>query len=267
MFPIRPRIAHFAPLLLAALVTLLATSPARADNHEIQRMTLPKGKLLVQAFVEVNLSADAAFKPVSLAPDIWYGVLDKLSVGLLHSANGATGIYGGVGSSLCLTGEDNGCDGVYHNLGLNARYNLLEHSLPLAIDGGVFINDFDPFLLNVKLGVVGKWQGPIAVIFNPTMDVGLTEREAGNKDTFIIPVAAMYDITNTISVGLQTGVVLPFADLDQLWRVPLTLGGRAVLTNAVWVEAAFTLPAVVGGDGNATGFDGRVFTLGGGVVL
>ncbi len=267
MFPIRPRIAHFTPLLLAALVTLLATSPARADNHETQRMTLPKGMLLVQAFVEVNLSADVAFKPVSLAPDIWYGVLDKLSVGLLHSANGASGMYGGVGSSLCLTGEDNGCDGVYHNLGLNARYNLLDHSLPLAIDGGVFINDFDPFFLNLKLGVVGKWQGPIAVIFNPNITVGITERDAGNEEVLTVPVAAMYDITDSIGVGLQTGVVVPFVDAGNLWRIPLTLGGRFVLTNAVWVEAAFTLPALVGGDFNATGFDGRVFTLGGGVVL
>ncbi|WP_428261318.1 hypothetical protein [Haliangium sp.] len=257
------------PLAVAVAVACpAAVSAQTAPARESHRMTLPKGTLLAQGFIEVNLSADNVIKPVSLSPDIWYGLNDDLSLGLVHSAPGSGGFYGGVGTSLCLTGEDNGCGaGVYHNLGLDARYNLLEGVLPLAVDGGVFISDFDPFLLALKVGLVGKWQGPIAVIFNPNLSVGITERDAGNEEVFSLPLATMYEITPKISVGLQTGIVLPFTDVGNLWRIPLSVGGRFLITGGIWAEAAFTLPAVAGGDGITNGFDARVLTVGGGVVL
>ena len=50
-----------------------------------------------QQVIDVNMSADAVGKPFSIAPDIYYGVSDKLSVGLTHD------------TGLCLAGEENGC--------------------------------------------------------------------------------------------------------------------------------------------------------------
>ncbi|MEO8550334.1 MAG: hypothetical protein ABI678_10180, partial [Kofleriaceae bacterium] len=51
-----------------------SASLSTSSASDTDGFTLPKGKLALDAFVEMNLSKDAAFKPVSLAPDLWYGV-------------------------------------------------------------------------------------------------------------------------------------------------------------------------------------------------
>ena len=121
------------PMALAVLVstgtgTVSAQSEGdegvAAEVTEEQQMTLPAGRVFVEVFAEINLSADAALKPLSIAPDLWYGVNDELTVGLVHSARGATGLFGATGNGLCLTGEDNGCAKIYNNLGIDARYHF-----------------------------------------------------------------------------------------------------------------------------------------------
>ena len=68
-------------LLLATAVVGAGGSLARADEmgasvsgstanaSDTDRFTLPKGKLLLDGFVEMNLSSGEAFKPVSITPD------------------------------------------------------------------------------------------------------------------------------------------------------------------------------------------------------
>ncbi|ACY17712.1 hypothetical protein [Haliangium ochraceum] len=239
-----------------------------ADREaERQRMTLPEGMFLVQGYLEINLSADAALQPVSLAPDVWYGLTDVISLGLLHSAVASSGFYGGVGSSLCLVGDSNGCAGVYRNVGLAGRYNLSETELSMAVEGGLFAGDIDPLLLGLKVGVVGRYRlDPVALLFQPSFSLGLTERDAGNGDVFNLPVGVMFELSPAIALALQTGLSLGLEDPAELWQVPLTLGGRYALGNGIWVDAAFSLPAVAGG-GEATGFDLRTLTLGVGTAL
>lgn len=250
--------------------------PKSDPTQERLRMTLPKGRLLVQGFLETNLSTDAAFKPVSLAPDVWYGLTDDLSIGLAHSSNAIGGFYGGVGSSLCLAGDENGCDGFYRNVGLLGRYSLVDTGLALAVNGGLLISDLDPFKFGIQLGAVGRWEyNPIAVVFQPSIYVGLTAREgdaatgvSGNGELITLPVAALYDVSPELAVGLQTGVTLGLDDVASQWTLFLSLGGRYVVTPGIWVDLAFSLPAVATGAENGPGaFDTRVLTLGGGTIF
>src|SRR5688572_24907809 len=44
------------------------------------RMTLPGGKFMLSAIVETNLAKGAAGKPLSVAPDLWIGLHDRLTV-------------------------------------------------------------------------------------------------------------------------------------------------------------------------------------------
>ncbi|HWN70675.1 MAG TPA: hypothetical protein VNM90_23705 [Haliangium sp.] len=250
--------------------------PKSDPTKERLRMTLPEGRVLVQAFIEASLSTDLAFKPVSLSPDVWYGLTDDISLGLAHSAAGSGGLYGGVGTSLCLTGADNGCGDVYRNVSLLGRYSLLDAGVGLAAQGGLVIGALDPLTLSLQLGVAGRWEmAPIAVVFQPSIQIGLTEREgdavagtAGNTEVITLPVAAMYDVMPELAVGLQTGVSLLLEDIGNTWVVPLSLGGRYAVTPAIWAELVFSLPAVVQGADTETGaFDTRTLTLGGGTVF
>jgi len=95
-----------------------APTPAPTTEPQGERVVLPAKRLYVRAMLEIELSKDAAFDPVSLAPDLFYGVSADFTVGLTHSSSASTGIIGGTGSSLCL---GDACDSVYRNVGLDGR--------------------------------------------------------------------------------------------------------------------------------------------------
>src|SRR5689334_4645322 len=125
---------------------------ATVGANGTDQLTLPNGRAVLNAFVEIGLSTDSAFQPISVSPDVWYGATDDITVGLIHSAVGASGIMGGVGTSLCLSGTGGGCNDVYPGVGLDARYKLKTGTFAWAADGGLFFNHLsDPLLFAVKL--------------------------------------------------------------------------------------------------------------------
>src|SRR3954468_3281484 len=44
----------------------------------------PAGMLSARILLDVNMSTDSIGKPISLVPDLYYGVTDRLQIGLLH---------------------------------------------------------------------------------------------------------------------------------------------------------------------------------------
>lgn len=262
------RVAIGAVALLASAATLPST--ALADEAGEMQMTLPSGRFLGQANVEINLSKELVGKPFSIAPDLYYGVNDALTIGLIHSARGATGMFGGVGSSLCLAGKAKGCAKVYDAVGLAGRYHLYQQAgITLAVDGGFFARSFDPFLLSLKLGAIGRWQaGAIAVDAAPSIFVGLTEREpgtlstSGNKETILLPITATYAVTPMIAAAAQVGATVPTESAGDVWTLGASLGAQLHVIEAVTIDAAFSLPLLAGGSAIQTGADVRTMTLG-----
>jgi len=248
---------------IAGVALMMLPAVAMADGEARTQLTMPKGEAFARALLEINLSDGAAFEPVSVAPDLWYGLSDDLSLGLNHSSYGATGFMGGVGSGVCITGESGGCANVYDGFGIVGRYHLKSGAMTLAADGGLFVNSFDPFQLGIKAGVVGRWsKGKLAVVFNPGLYIGFTERDSGNKETLFVPASVQYWAGKKVSVGLQSGIVLPFSATGDTWAMPLSLGVGYVVKDRVRVLGAFGLPALAGGDLVPTGFDNRSLTLG-----
>jgi hypothetical protein len=269
-----------ASSLAAALLAAAPAALAQEVTAE-QQMTLPGGKFFVQGFAEVSLSKDAAFEPFSIAPDLWYGVSDLITVGLLHSARASTGLYGGVGNGLCLTGEEGGCPDVYGNIGIDGRYHFYRGSgITLSAEGGLFAGPFDPFTAALKLGVVGRWQsGSLAVDLAPNVFVGLSEREpeegvdvaigTNNKETLHLPLTALYLLSTQIGLAFQLGAVVPVEDAGELYTFGVSIGGQYMLSSRMMIDAAFSLPLLLKGDAyeGIDAFDVRTFTLGFGYAL
>jgi hypothetical protein len=264
-----------ASAVLILIFAVTAIDPPRAIAQvavEEAQMTVPARRFLIQAFVEINLSEDAAFEPLSIAPDLWFGITDAFTVGVIHSGRAATGLFGSVGNGLCLTGEDGGCPRVYDSLGLDVRYHLLRPGrLTLSAEGGLFARSFDPFTLALKLGVVGRWQsGALAIEAAPNLWIGLNERSAettdtaarANKEVVHLPFNFIYGLTPRIALALQLGVLLPLEDPGDTYMFGLSLGGQYELTRQWFVDLAFSLPALAGGDLVETGGDTRTITLG-----
>lgn len=251
------------------------------------RLTLPKGQIYAQGFLEINLSKDGVFKPVSIRPDVWYGVNDDLTVGLGHSTRALSGFLVDVvpGGGLCLgaTTIDEPDDtiscarGRYNTIGALARYHLLDSPVILAVDGGLVINDFDPFALALKLGVVGEWMQSekLAVLFGLNLNIAVAGREDNNpfsKEFLNIPVSVMYQINAKLSAGAQTGFRTPFSDAGDAFSIPLSLGARYMLKPNIILDGSFGFPYLVTGvkdanGDNSSGVAARVLNLGAGYVF
>jgi hypothetical protein len=256
-----------------------ATATAGAEGTD--QLTLPKGRAVVDAFLEVNLNE--AFKPISISPDLWYGATDDITVGLVHSSVGETGVIGGFGNSLCLsgTGTGSGCTDFYPGFGLDARYKLKTGMFAWAADGGLLFNHIsDPLKFSLKLGAVGRWHsGQLAIELQPNLAIGITNRSTStmvggvtvdtttNPDFLTLPVTGIYAVTPVISVSGQLGVVLPLEDTGDNYSVPLSIGGHYQVNESLSVTLAFSLLHLVGGSLQATGFDARSLTLGGTYAL
>jgi hypothetical protein len=236
-----------------------ASTPSGDGNDQL---TLPKGRLLLTALFEANLGDSAIFKPFSITPDVWYGVNDDLTVGLVHSGMGGTGFIGSVGDSLCLAGASGSCGDIYHNVGLDVRYRLKTGPLSYAVDGGVYALSIDPLAIAVKLGFSGRWhKDKLAVEFQPNVFIGVTERDSGGVTEVInIQVTGYYAVAPKVAVSLQTGAVLPVDNTGDTFRIPLSIGAHYTLNESLNLFLAFSFPIIVAGTNG--GIDARSITLG-----
>lgn len=237
--------------------TTSETSPPAAEEGgemtEAHSMITPKGKIRVDVTIGVNMSKDLVGKPISINPDVWYGVAPKLEVGVAHSAYGLTGFWGtdALGGGLCLTGEDNGCAKFYDGpVGVLGRYALIEGDLTVAADGGVVIGSLDPMELSLKVGVRGvKKMDKLMIGFAPFIALGLTERDAGNKEFLGVPVDVNYMVNEKLGVGVQTGIQGPLDGFGDAYFVPLALAGMYQVNESITAGASFTLLRVAGFEG------------------
>lgn len=249
----------------------LDAAAAAAGGEGGDQLTLQKGRGVLNAYLGIGLSSGATGKPISLSPDIWYGVTDEITVGLVHSAVGTTGFLGGVGQSLCLTGTGSLCPDLYRNVGAEARYKLKASAFALAVDGGIYALQIqDPMLLDLKVGAIGRWhQGPLAIEASPNLLVGLTNRSVNtggidvttNPDVLSVPGTALYTLNPMITVAAQIGLVLPLENTGDSYTLPLSVGAFYKVNGDLNVSLAFSLPRLIAGSGGGT--DTRSLTLGG----
>lgn len=230
-------------------------------------LVTPQGKIAVRVELGIGLSKDfdplpigGVGKPISLAPDIFYGAANKLEVGLAHSGHAITGFWadttrgGIVGSGVCVTGDEGGCASVYNGpIGILARYQVVQGGIDLAVDGGPVIRALDSngsadggdMLLGFKVGVRGrKVINKLSIGFAPNINIGLNQRgddEGGNKELLSIPVDLYFGVTDTIAVGLQTGISGPLSEFGDNVVVPLTVGGAFMINDKMSAGLTFNI--------------------------
>lgn len=250
----------------------LDAAAATAGGEGGEQLTLQKGRAVVNAYLEIGLSDGAAFKPISITPDIWYGVTDDITAGVVHSSLGASGFMGAAGDSLCLTGSGSGCPDLYRNVGVEGRYRLKMSGLALAADAGVYSGHAtDLKLLDIKLGAIGRWhKGPLAIEAAPNLLIAVTDRSVDipgggsqtlNHDFLNLPGTALYTLNPMITLAGQVGIQLPLEDTGNGYTVPLSIGAFYHVNDQLDVTAAFSLPRLIAG--SAGGIDVRSLTLGG----
>ncbi|MEO8698984.1 MAG: hypothetical protein ABI867_03040 [Kofleriaceae bacterium] len=243
-----------------------------ATGKTVARMTMPGGKILLNAIVESNLAKGAAGKPFSIAPDIWYGVSDKLTLGLVHSGRGQTGFLTGAGRGLCFGDKEGVCalglGKIYTSVGAEARIGLTEGGFPIALAIGGIVEAFKPDLVaSSKVGFIGRLQSSrIAIEIAPTVFAGLTQRKVEgvsiNEDVFSMPVTLLLQLSPSFALALQSGVTLTIENAGDSYVVPAAAGLAVWITPKLSFDVAFGLAAVVDKDDMKKAFDDRSLTIG-----
>lgn len=217
----------------------------------------PRSMIQITGTLEANLSVDATFEPFSLAPDIYYGVNEKLTVGVIHSSS-AFGSYG-AGNGICLSGADGGCPDTYRSVGFDGLYGLMDDKIEVAAHGGIDILSVpDPMLVSLRMGVKARWNNTkIQVVCDPHIRFGITERDF-NDDAIGIPVQANYQATSKLAAGAHTGLFGPLDGLGDALRIPFGLQALYGLSHKVDIGGALSFINVFGTDGSA---DARVLNV------
>ena len=276
-------------VLLAAATSVATTGIALAQDAPPDGEAVPapdgppplvlgKGKISIAgSTLNISLSADAAAEPIALAPSVWYGVKEKLTVGLTHDG-GATpwsprpallAVYGldlggnpeafPASGGICLTGSDNGCDDPYGNVGFDALYSLKHGKLSIAGHPALDIADFAPFVLQLRVGVLGRYlvNDKVSVVFDPRIELSLTDREF-SKDVIDLPVWGWYAVNTRLGAYVHTGIAGSFAGFGDVFRIPLQVGASFAINAKVTAGVDFAFANLVGRGG---GFDDRALGL------
>ena len=209
-------------------------------------LTLASGMLEVRGDTfRANLSEDEVGEPLSLAPDIYVGLSDELTVGVTHEIG------------VCLTpGADSGCPTAYNDVGLEAIYGLMRGgSFQLAARGGVVMPAFDPFVAGIEVGAVARIRGgSIAAVLDPSLYVGLVERDT-LAEIVDVPVAIQFQAQEQTMVFVTTGVRGPLDGFDAAYEVPIGAGAVFAINNRLDLGGELRLDNALGEGG---GFERRV---------
>jgi hypothetical protein len=249
-----------------------ATAPAQATAAGPANITLRQGGIGIDGDVAVGLSKGAAGKPISIVPNVYYGVTDVLTLGLA-SNHGSEIFQNAVGQGLCLSGQSNGCGKVYNNVSLDGLFSFARSgTMDVGVHGGLDTEFGADTLAQLRLGVKGKLlAGQFQLVFDPSLSIGLNKRDAAfNKEVLVLPVRLGFLVTPQLNLGLSVA----FASLidppspvgiGDIYQVPVGIGGTFAINNMLSVRAQFVLDELgsasnrLGGAGRA---DARSFSIG-----
>ena len=249
-------------LALVASTTVVAADPPPKPKPGL---TLPAASLNVAVNLELNASADRVGEPITIAPDLSYGVTPDLTVAVVHSLFAVTGFRARAGGGLCLNGEDGGCTNphgfghLYDNVGAEGWYSVARGPTAIALGGGVHATSLSAGFYSLKLGVKLRYTiGRVGLHALPSVLLAMTggRKSAGdnggvsfNKSSLWIPVQATYKAISELTVGLSTGVkFLETKYTGDTYEVPLGVMATYAIDPATTVGASWVFSKLLTGE-------------------
>jgi hypothetical protein len=232
-----------ARVAAVALALAAAARPARAEPRDLvaRPITLARGELEARLVVALSLRSRELAAPISFAPDVWFGVAPRWTLGIVHSAQ-SRGLIDH-DATLCFRGRPPyGCDRTYNGSGLDARWRWREGPLAVAPRARLVIRDVDPWKPAVTAGALVRWtRGRFAIASDPYLQLGLANRDLGNRAALVVPVWLAVQPTCRWLIALHTGWDGELAILRDGWHGPLALAieARAASRLHVAVEGGF----------------------------
>lgn len=215
---------------------LLATATARAEPPPL---VLRDGSVAVQLVGEASLAPGALFRPLSVAPDGWFGVTSRLTLGVIHSDLSIDRIA--PKASLCIRQDNLLCTRTYRGSAIDVRYSALAGVFTLVPHVRVLLRDVDPIKPAVTLGAALRWtRGRTTITSDPFLQLGIANTDRGNRSALWLPLVVTIAATDRFDAELSSGWNSDLAVIRDGWHVPFELAVRARVVD--WTSA----PAVSG---------------------
>lgn len=212
----------------------------------------PAGMFSARVLLGVNLSADAAGEPISIMPNLYYSLTDRLQLGLLH--DGPMGWQTRPGPGLCFTGEDGGCPQVYDNVGFDLMYGLAFDKLHLSAHGSLYITSIDNSDAMLALGAAGKahFNDRVALYFDPQVGLALNDRDV-NDDYLFLPLELQYQLSSPTQLKLLSGINGSLDAFGDTYQIPVGVGLVQNINENIDIGARFSFDNLLGETGEGVG--------------
>jgi hypothetical protein len=196
---------------LGAASLWVATAPdARAqtetgpDDLIARPLVLEPGAIDVRLTLAINLQQRVIAEPTALSPDAWWGVLPRLTIGLIHSDASLDQIA--TSGSLCVRTSTSTCAHRYKGSGVDARYSAIEGNFAVAPRLRAVIRDTDPWKPAVTLGALLRWaHGRFAITGDPYLRLPLANAPLGNRFAINLPVWFAVQPASGWMIALRSG--------------------------------------------------------------
>lgn len=203
-----PPVAALRVLALGAAVAAALARPAHGDPPDdlVRRpLVLPAGTVELRLTASINVQVRSIGVPLSLAPDAWWGVLPRWTVGVIHSDTSLDQIA--TSGSFCIRQSAvSTCDHLYHGSGVDVRYGAIDGDLAVAPRLRLVVREIDPFKPAVTLGALVRWvHGRFAIAGDPYLRLPLANHDLGNASAIMLPLWLEVQPAPGWLIALHTG--------------------------------------------------------------
>ena len=231
-----------------AAATALTVGRAHADPDDViaRPLVLAPGAVELRLTAEINIQQRTMAQPLSLAPDAWWGVAPRWTVGLIHSDPSVDQVA--VNASFCVRQSAiSACERLYRGSGLDVRFDAIAGQIAVAPRLRVLVRDIDPFKPAVTLGALVRWaHGRFAITSDPYARLPLANHALGNRAALVLPVWLAVQPAAGWAIALHTGYDADFILLRDGGRVPVALDVTARLAGGVDVGVEAGWGALLG---------------------
>ncbi len=238
------------PICLALLLGLgFSAREAHAQEWTRQSFLLPKGGFELTGeparpeMMRINMSKNAAFKPVTFPLDFLWGVSSDVMLGIVHET----------GPRFNTGANDNKFRNTYNDIGFGMVVGLARGAnYEVDFHFGVPLHRLSPDVwVGTKLGVLGRANiaRNVALVYDPGFYFGLNHRDEGNLDGLGVPIWFYFQATDVVVPFVGTGVNGPLKNFGDRFAIPLEGGVLFTVADGINIGGDLEFPNAFGNDG------------------
>lgn len=223
------------------VVALCLTRQAIADPDDLVRrpLVLDRGQVSAELTTEINAAPNQIALPISFAPDVWWGASSRLTVGVVHSRSSVDRFE--PGASFCVRAQ---CPAFYSGSGVDVRWAALPGVVPRV---RLLARELDPWKPALLAGALLGWRhGRFAIVGDPYLQLGLANRDRGNRAALFLPVTLTVQPTCRWAISLRTGWNSDLAVWSDGWHIPVFVGVRARATEHLDIGGGLGFSTLLG---------------------